>query len=204
MFTKSRTPVVIACSGVALFLAACATPSSQKLTAAPTAPVSTASTTPAAATPAPSAAAAGTAQSQVATLDLSQSRQAAPNSFAARAQPYVYFDFDSAVVRSEFKDSIDAHARQLLATPDKRLRIEGHTDERGGREYNLALGQQRADAVARSLELLGVPTARLEVVSFGEESPKAEGASEEAWAKNRRAALRNATPERTAQAAVPR
>jgi peptidoglycan-associated lipoprotein len=170
-------------------------------------------TVPAAAAPTPAApptaaspaAPAAAGESKVASVELPATRGAA-DAAASKARPYVYFDFDSAVIRDEFSSSIDAHARQLLATPDKRLRIEGHTDERGGREYNLALGQRRAQAVAQSLQLPGVPDSRLDVVSYGAERPKAEGSTEEAWAQNRRAALRSQAGERMAQAgsATPR
>jgi peptidoglycan-associated lipoprotein len=103
----------------------------------------------------------------------------------------VYFDFDSFVVKDEFRSLIDAHAKALSAQRGKRLVIEGHTDERGGREYNLALGQKRAEAVAKSLALLGVQESQLEAVSFGKERPAVEGSDEAAWAKNRRAELKD-------------
>lgn len=202
--TLFRTPLVLGAASAALLLGACATPSSVKTGAAgqATPAVAAASTAPAAA--ATPAAPAATAESKVASVDLATSRNAAADAAAGKAQPFVYFDFDSAVVRSEFNESIDAHARQLLAITDKRLRIEGHTDERGGREYNLALGQRRAQAVAQKLQLLGVPDSRLEVVSYGAERPKAEGSNEEAWAKNRRAALMSERGDRMAQAPAPR
>jgi peptidoglycan-associated lipoprotein len=184
-------------------LGACATPSTERLGSPLVSATPAVAAAPAAA-PATTTAAlpAATSQSQVTLVDLAASRglPAGGEPLAAKAQPYVYFDFDSALIRNEFTASIDAHARQLLTLPDKRLRIEGHTDERGGREYNLALGQRRAEAVAQSLRLLGVPETRLEVVSYGAESPKAEGSTEEAWAKNRRAALRGERSERLAQA----
>ncbi len=135
-----------------------------------------------------SAAAGGVPQSQVATVDLSRGA-AAP--LAAPSQRIVYFDFDSFAIRDEFKPLIEGHARVLSANRDKKLVIEGHTDERGGREYNLALGQKRAEAVLRSLALLGAGQAQLEAVSFGKERPVATGSSEEAWAKNRRAELKD-------------
>ncbi len=103
----------------------------------------------------------------------------------------IYFDFDSNVVREEFRGAIEGHAKRLVAARNKKLIVEGHTDELGGREYNLALGQRRAEAVQRSLTLLGVSGEQVEAVSFGEERPAAQGASEEAWAKNRRAELKD-------------
>jgi peptidoglycan-associated lipoprotein len=108
---------------------------------------------------------------------------------AARLDRVVYFDFDSFAVREEFRGLIEGHAKLLAADRKRRMTIEGHTDERGSREYNLALGQKRAEAVARSLTLLGVADAQLESVSFGEERPAVEGHDEAAWAKNRRAEL---------------
>ena len=86
---------------------------------------------------------------------------------------------------------IEAHAKRLTANRTQRTTIEGHTDERGGREYNLALGQKRAEAVLRSLTLLGVAETQLEAVSFGKERPAVQGSDEAAWAKNRRAELKD-------------
>jgi peptidoglycan-associated lipoprotein len=99
----------------------------------------------------------------------------------------IYFDYDSFVVKEEFRPTIEGYAKALTAAKAKRMTIEGHTDERGGREYNLALGQKRAEATVKSLTLLGVPADQLEAVSFGKERPAAEGSNEAAWAKNRRA-----------------
>jgi peptidoglycan-associated lipoprotein len=106
------------------------------------------------------------------------------------AQRVVYFDFDSYVVRPDAKPVVEGHARVLVAEKGKRLVLEGHTDERGGREYNLALGQKRAESVARSLALLGVSEGQLEPVSFGKERPAVEGRDEAAWEKNRRVELK--------------
>ncbi len=103
------------------------------------------------------------------------------------ARRSIYFDFDSFMVKDEFKPVLTAHAQYLIANPARRIVIQGHTDERGGREYNLALGQKRAEAVLRNMTLLGVPESRMEAVSFGEEKPKALGSDEQAWAENRRA-----------------
>jgi peptidoglycan-associated lipoprotein len=101
----------------------------------------------------------------------------------------VYFDFDSAQVRPEFKNGIEATAQFLNADRTRRLKLEGHTDERGGSEYNLALGQQRAEAVRRSLSVLGVSETQMEAVSYGKEKLAQAGAEEEAHAKNRRVEL---------------
>lgn len=101
----------------------------------------------------------------------------------------VYFDYDSYVLKPEFQGMLDAHASHLRSDPNFKAVIEGHTDERGGREYNLALGQRRAEAVRRALELLGVADGQIEAVSFGKEKPAAAGSNEEAWAKNRRAEI---------------
>ncbi len=103
----------------------------------------------------------------------------------------IYFDFDSFVIKDEFRAGIDGHAKRLMNAKGKKIIIEGHTDERGGREYNLALGQKRAEAVQKSLTLLGVSADQVEAVSYGEERPAASGASEEAWAQNRRAEIKD-------------
>lgn len=128
-----------------------------------------------------------TSQSGVAGVDLGQSgRDGAGPVGVARI---VYFDYDSYVIKPEFQSVIEAHSRFIKATPNRKVMIEGHTDERGGREYNLALGQKRAEAVRRSLGLLGVPDSQVEAVSFGKEKPAAQGGTEDVHAKNRRAEL---------------
>jgi peptidoglycan-associated lipoprotein len=101
----------------------------------------------------------------------------------------IYFDYDSYVIKPEFQGAIEAHARYLAANKSRKLVIEGNTDERGGREYNLALGQKRAEAVRRGLGLLGVTDAQVEAVSFGKEKPVATGTDDASLAKNRRAEL---------------
>lgn len=103
------------------------------------------------------------------------------------AKRSVYFDLDSYIVRDEFRPVIEAHARYLTSNRARKVAIQGHTDERGGSEYNLALGQKRAEAVRKSLSLLGVSESQMEAVSFGKEKPKALGSDEAAWAENRRA-----------------
>jgi peptidoglycan-associated lipoprotein len=108
----------------------------------------------------------------------------------APSQRIVFFDFDSFAVRPDFNGMIEGHARFLSLNREQRIAVEGHTDERGSREYNLALGQKRADAVLRSLVLLGAQEAQIEAVSFGEERAAAPGSDEAAWAQNRRAEIK--------------
>ena len=128
-----------------------------------------------------------TSQSGVAGVDLGQSaRDAAGPVGVSRI---VFFDYDSYVIKPEFQSLIEAHSRFIKAAPSRKVTIEGHTDDRGGREYNLALGQKRAEAVRRSLGLLGVPDSQVEAVSFGKEKPAMQGTSEEAHSQNRRAEL---------------
>jgi peptidoglycan-associated lipoprotein len=99
----------------------------------------------------------------------------------------VYFDYDSNVVKEEFKPVVSAHAGYLSKNRNRRVTVQGNTDERGSREYNLALGQRRADAVKQMMTLLGAPAAQIETVSFGEEKPRGQGSTEQAWGENRRA-----------------
>lgn len=99
----------------------------------------------------------------------------------------VYFDYDKFDVKPDFQNIIEAHGRNLLKNKGQRVIIQGNTDERGGREYNLALGAKRADAVRKALNVVGVPDSQIETVSFGKEKPKATGSTEEAFAENRRA-----------------
>ncbi|WP_394780836.1 peptidoglycan-associated lipoprotein Pal [Undibacterium sp.] len=102
------------------------------------------------------------------------------------AKRSVYFDYDSYVVKDEFKPVVEAHAKYLVSNKGRKILIQGNTDERGGREYNLALGQKRAEAVRKALALLGVPESQVEAVSLGKEKPKATGSDEASWAENRR------------------
>ncbi len=103
------------------------------------------------------------------------------------ARRSVYFDYDSYIVKDEFKSVVESHSRYLGANKNRKIIIQGNTDDRGGREYNLALGQKRAEAVRKSMSLLGVPESQLEAVSLGKEKPKATGSDEAAYAENRRA-----------------
>ncbi len=167
--------------GASLLMAACG--SSVKLD---TVPVE--DRTGAVVTPGSSGSADGSAAGKngVAAVDLGKAAQDG----AAPAGPHlVYFDYDSFVIKSEFQVLIETHARYIKAGNNRKVVIEGHTDERGGREYNLALGQKRAEAVRRALGLLGVSDNQLEAVSFGKEKPAVQGSDEAAMAQNRRAEI---------------
>ena len=141
--------------------------------------------------------AAGDKKSSVATLDTTAGAKNASGSgtgagvdaLAAANARTIYFEFDSFAIRPEYQAIIETNARNLKTNKNQRISIEGHTDERGGREYNLALGQKRADAVRKALSLLGVADAQMESVSFGKEKPAATGESDMAMEKNRRAEI---------------
>jgi len=98
----------------------------------------------------------------------------------------VYFDFDKSEIHSEDRDIVIAHAKYLVAHPDTKVILQGNTDERGTREYNIALGERRAKSVSQLMQLQGVAQSQIEVVSFGKEQPVAMGHDESAWRQNRR------------------
>ncbi len=176
----SRTLFVSAVSAAVLTLAGCG--SSVKLddqAGSGAAPITSAT---------PGADANAASSSNVASVVVPDQNAAADASGLTRV---IYFDFDSFVVKSEFAGAIDGHAKRLTAAKTKKVIIEGHTDERGGREYNLALGQKRAEAVQKSLTLLGVSGEQIEAVSFGEERAAAQGSGEAVWAQNRRAEIKD-------------
>jgi len=102
----------------------------------------------------------------------------------------VYFDYDSFTLKPEARAVLERNAAHLQSNKQFKVQLEGHTDERGGREYNLALGQKRADAVRQALSLLGVPESQLEAVSFGKEKPADSGSDDAAYAKNRRVEIK--------------
>jgi peptidoglycan-associated lipoprotein len=102
------------------------------------------------------------------------------------SQRVIYFDFDSSDIRTEYVDVIAAHGRFLAGNATVRVRLEGHTDERGSREYNIGLAERRAQTVRRALALQGVQEGQIATVSYGEERPAASGSDENAWSKNRR------------------
>lgn len=189
-----RYPLALATVAAAALLAGCSTPVPLDEKSQTAAPVTTARTTPPATTgggaqPGPAA------QSQVATVDLARQRAEQEAAAAARAVAglprVLYFDFDSFLLRAEDKPAVEGYAKYLVSQRSKRMSLEGHADERGGREYNLALGQKRAEAVAKSLELLGVNAGQVEAVSFGEERPADPASNEAAWAKNRRVEMKD-------------
>lgn len=142
---------------------------------------------PAAPAPAPTTMAAPAAATTQAPASARVSPLDDPSSVLA--QRVIYFDFDKSNIRSEFLDTLTAHAKYLIANPNQKMRIEGYTDERGTVEYNIALGDRRAQAVRRFLLFQGVAPDQLTTVSYGEAHPADPGHNEAAWAKNRRAVL---------------
>jgi peptidoglycan-associated lipoprotein len=110
------------------------------------------------------------------------------------AKRTVYFDFDSSEIKGEGTDIVAAHAKYLATNPTARVRLEGHTDERGSREYNIGLGDRRAQSVRRAMLLQGVSEGQITTVSYGEERPADPGHDEAAWAKNRRVEIVYLTP----------
>ena len=105
------------------------------------------------------------------------------------ARTVIYFDFDSAGIRSDFSEVLAAHAAYLVENPAATIRLEGHADERGSREYNIGLGERRSQAVRRVLMLQGAAATQITTVSYGEEQPAVLGSDEEAWSLNRRVEL---------------
>ncbi|MEO8856414.1 MAG: peptidoglycan-associated lipoprotein Pal [Burkholderiaceae bacterium] len=171
--------------GATVWLAGCS--STPVAPVAESAPAVSTAPAPAPSTPAPMAA---------------TPQAAAPSSTAANTLPpyldpsnvlyrerSIYFDFDQTIIKPAYVKVLEEHGRYLAAHPSVAIRIEGNTDELGGTEYNLALGQKRAEAVLKALETYGVKDAQMEAVSFGKERPKATGHDEAAYAQNRRADL---------------
>jgi peptidoglycan-associated lipoprotein len=128
-------------------------------------------------------------QSQVTRVDLTakptgKSPLTDPGSILSKRS--IFYDLDSYEVQDQYKELVEAHARYLRDNPNSKILVQGNTDERGSREYNIGLGQRRSDGVKRMLLLLGAKEAQIESVSLGEEKPKAEGQGEAAWSQNRR------------------
>ena len=111
-----------------------------------------------------------------------------PNNILSKRS--VYFEYDSNAVKDEYRGMVQAHSRYLGDKRDQRIRIEGNCDERGSREYNLALGQRRAESVKKVMTVLGVSDGRIETISYGEEKPMAQGHDEQSWSQNRRADIK--------------
>jgi peptidoglycan-associated lipoprotein len=107
-----------------------------------------------------------------------------PNNILSKRS--IYYDLDKFDVKDEYRSLVEAHAKYLRENPGSKILIQGNTDERGSREYNVGLGQRRSDGVKKMLILLGAKENQIESVSLGEEKPQAEGQSEDAWSKNRR------------------
>ena len=183
-FDRTRSPRGTRAASLAALLAAAVLAACSSVPLSDTgAPVE--SRTPGAGTP--QAGTGGTPESRVTPVDLAKGANDEAIALSLRT---VYFDFDSFVVKDEYRPIIERFAKALVADRKKHVQVEGHTDERGGSEYNLALGQKRAEAVAKSLALLGATSSQVEAVSFGKERPAAQGSDETAWAKNRRAELK--------------
>ena len=143
------------------------------------------------AVPSPNASSGGsTTQQQRPTQPIAGNPLTDPNNPLSKRS--VYFDYDSNAVKDEYRNVVTAHSRYMADKRDSRIRIEGNCDERGSREYNLALGQRRAEAVKKLITVLGVADGRIETTSYGEEKPVAPGHDESAWAQNRRADIKYA------------
>ena len=169
---RMKTPAILIASSFALLLGACA---SQQTAEAPQ-PAPAPASTPA---PAPAAQAQPVEQPKAEMNPLHD-----PNSILAKRS--VYFDFDKSDIKPEFRALVEAHAGYMTGHASATVRIEGNCDERGSREYNLALGQRRADSLRKAMVLLGVSDTRIETISWGEEKPRAMGRNEAAWSQNRR------------------
>lgn len=167
------TLLMAGCSSVAMTDAAS---TDTATTAAPAAPATATTAAPEAAPPASTSAAA-------AVVAAAPAKQAESIADVAKL---IYFDYDSWAVKPEFRSVIEVHARYLQVNPTRTVTIAGHADERGGTEYNIALGQRRADALRQMLVLLGVNASQIETISYGKEKPAVRGSNEEAWSKNRR------------------
>lgn len=179
---SSALRLTLACGVAALFAACSSTPiPPAPVTSATPAPTTTAAA-PAArpATPAPVAASTVTTVTVPPHLDAKS---------AIATDRSVYFDYDVFTVKPEYTALLERHGKYLASQPALAIKIEGNADERGSKEYNLSLGQKRAEAVLRALKVYGAKDGQMEAVSWGEDRPKATGHDETAWAQNRRADL---------------
>ena len=177
--TTRILPVIAAASLVALFAACSTTPDEQKPAAV---------TERGAAAPAPEASPGG--RKPAPSVDLTQKGAGGaaalkdPNSILSKRQ--IFFEYDKFDIKDEYRPVVESHAKYLRETPGAKMLIQGNADERGSREYNVGLGQRRADSVRKMLMLLGAKEAQIESVSLGEEKPACSEHNEECWAKNRR------------------
>jgi len=170
--------ISFAALAIAAGLSGCATTAEDPQSTSATAPSSTSSSSPSSTgTAARSGVAPGTA--------VPPTRSGSSN-VSHDLKRSVYFEFDKYDVKPEYRALVEANARWLKANPKARLVIEGNADEQGSREYNLALGQKRAESVSKMMTLLGVRTEQVEAISYGEERPRSDGHDEKAWSQNRR------------------
>jgi len=179
LFRPTRLATVATVTAAAFFRAACASTPREEPKPAPVVEKAAPAPAPAPAQPDPRAV------TRVDTAPKGIDPLMDPNSPLAKRS--VYFDFDRFEVKPEFTSTVEAHGRYLATNKNRRVTVEGNADERGSREYNLALGQKRAEAVKSRLTLLGVSDGQVDTVSFGEEKPRATGHDEKSWAENRRA-----------------
>lgn len=178
--TYARASVMFIC-GVTLLAACSTTPTT--VPGAPTSPV---------ATSAAAAGGIGSANTRPAPESAMKAGSLSPHldpTSAISTDRSVYFDFDNYTVKPEYFKTLDRHGKYLAGTPGLAIKIEGHTDERGGSEYNLALGQRRAESVVRALKVYGVKDSQMEAISWGKTKPRATGHDEASLAENRRADL---------------
>ncbi len=169
---------------IALIAAALAGCSTTPTTEAPVDDRSTTGTTAPGSTGAETGGAASGSVTGSATGSAARNPLRDPNNVLSRRS--IYFDYDSFVVKDDYRPLVEAHARYLQQNRNARVTVQGNTDERGSREYNIALGQKRADSVKRMMTLLGATESQIETVSFGKEKPKNPGHDEAAYAENRR------------------
>ena len=172
-----KNKLMLGLVGFAVALAGCSSKEPVPVTTADTKPPVT-STTGATGT------AAGTTTPTATTTAVVVNPLKDPNNILSKR--IIYFDYDMDTVKGEYQAIVQAHAKFLSENRGRKIRLEGHADERGSREYNMALGQRRADGVRKASNLLGVANERMESVSFGEDKPRMTGSDEAAWSQNRR------------------
>ncbi|HZM35850.1 MAG TPA: peptidoglycan-associated lipoprotein Pal [Burkholderiales bacterium] len=179
---RARMIAVLTAAGLAALLAGCATTTDSEAQSSAGVEDRSAGTKPGAAKPVD--------PKPVASVDLTASRKdpaaALKDPKSILSQRSIYYDYDKFDVKDEYRPLIEAHAKYLREHPETKILIQGNTDERGSREYNVGLGQRRSDGVKSILVLLGARESQIESVSLGEEKPQVEGSNEEAWSRNRR------------------